>query len=207
MGDDAQTFTPNQDGTFTISLDGKDTKLVKESDLLAVKGASETARTEYETNLAKHHTDLAEANRLKDEEHQQLLQERSAKELAETQATEGATFKTKVGELETKLTAAEDGRKQLEEELLGTKKSTLITFYHVKEDALKDKDLPQLRSMEDTLKIVGIPSGKPANYDGGGGGGTPTTPTTVLEGAKQELAVAREIQRKKRAGEDADYKP
>lgn len=209
MGDTNQTYTPNQDGTFTINLDGKATKLVKESDLLAVKGASETARKEYESAQTKYQTDLAEANRVKDESHTQLLQERAAKEQLEKDAQEGANLKTKVGELETTNATLEQSRGKLEEELTGMKRSTLVTQFKVDEAKVKDMNLDQLRQTESSLQLVGVGNPKPANYDGGGGGaGGGTAPTSVLDQAKQELKIAREIQQKKRAGTfDPDYKP
>lgn len=204
-----QTWTPNQDGTFTINLDGKATKLVKESDLLAVKGASETARKEYESTQAKYQTDLAEANRVKDESHTQLVQERAAKELLEKDAQEGANLKTKVGELETTNATLEGSRSKLEEELTGMKRSTLVTQFKVDEAKVKEMNLDQLRQTESSLQLVGVGNPKPANYDGGSGGaGGGTAPTSVLEQAKEELKLAREIQQKKRAGTfDPDYKP
>jgi len=205
---DSQTFAVKPDGTFTIKLDGKDTTLVKESDLLTVKGSSETARADYEKAVAKHQTDLAEANRVKDETHNLLNQERAAKEQLEKDAQESATHKTRVGELETENAGIKDARSKLEEELTGMKRSNLVTIFKVDESKVKDMTLDQLRTTESSLQLVVAP-GKPANYDGGSGGaGGVSTPLTVIEQSKQELKVAREIQAKKRAGTfDPDYKP
>ena len=212
MGDIAQTFTLNQDGTITINLDGKSTRFAKESDLLAVKGASETALKEYESSQSKYQTDLAEANRVKDETRQELLKERAAKEQMEKDSLEAATLRTKVGELETESASQKEARGKLEEELTGIKRIVLTKDYKVDEAKVKDMNLDQLRETEKIFGVVGF-SPKPAqaaNYDGGpgapGGAGTPLTP---IEQAKQEIVIARKIQADKRAGKviDQDYQP
>jgi len=190
-----QTYTVNEDGTINIMVDGKVIKHVKESDLLAVKGGSEKKEGELLSQIA-------EANRLKDETHNQLLQEQAAKEQLEEQAKEGATLKPKVGELETQLNAAQESRKQLEEELLGMKRSHLAVQYKVSEESLKDKDMNQLRNLEDALQLVGN-KGKPAKYDIGPSGVGVGAPTTVLEGCKSEITLARELQKKSKS--DPDY--
>lgn len=197
MGDNAQTFAPNDDGSFSLTFaDGKIVKAVKESDLLAVKGGAEKKEGEL---LGQ----IAEANRKADETHQDLLKETTAREQFETKAQEGDTLKTKVSELETNLSAAGESRKQLEEQLLGMTRTHLTTFYQAGEDSVKDKDQVQLNNMVETLKALGKKA--PANYDGGGGGGgTPPTPTTKLEECKGEIALARTLQ--KQSPGDTDFK-
>lgn len=202
MSEDNQTFVTNSDGSFTASLDGKSTRLVKESDLLAIKGGAEKKEGEFQTQLA-------ESNRQRDEEHTNLLKAQAAQEQFEKDAIEGATFKTKVGELETQVTTLTDGNKKLEDELLGRVKTSLTSSFGVKEDILKDKDMTQLRTMEVALREAGVDTktNKPANYDNGPGGtGGVTTPMTTLEGCKSELVAARETMAKKRRG-DNDYTP
>ena len=206
---ETQTYTTNPDGSINIEADGKATKYVKESDLLAVKGASETARREYESTIAKHQADITEANRVRDETHQTLLQERTAKEQLEKDGQEVATLRTKVGELETNLTAGDTTRRQLEEELLGMKRSTFGIKYKVDPEKVKEMSLDQLREAEKNFTAVGFnpANPKPANYDGGpGGAGGISAPLSPIEQAKEELKVARQLQAKMRAG-DSDYNP
>lgn len=194
--DKTQTFTTNEDGSYNFTIDGKPIRAVKESDLLAVKGGAEKKEGELLSQIA-------EANRLKDEAHNLYLQEQAAKEQSEEQAKEGATLKTKVGELETQLNATQESRKQLEEELLGMKRSNLAIHYKVSEESLKDKDMGQLKSLEDALQLVGS-KGKPANYDVGPTGVGVGAPTTVLEQCKSEIAFAKEQQKRSASG-DSDY--
>lgn len=188
MSEPTGTYTTNDDGSLTVELEGKSTKFVKESDLLAVKGGAERKESEL---LAQ----IAESNRLKDETHNQLLQVQATNEQLDGQAKESATHKQRVGELEGELNAATEGRRQLEEELLGMRRTHLATGYNVSEESLKDKTADQLKNLEEALKLTGgkTPAGKPANIDGltPGGTGAPV-PLGVLEQAKAELKFVRE---------------
>lgn len=202
-----QTYITNADGSVTIKMEGKDTKFVKESDLLTVKGASEQVRKEYEDKVTKYQTDLAEANRKHDELHQTLLQKDAALEQLQTKAEEHDTLTTKVGELQSQLSAADENRRKTEEELLGIKRSTFSTTYKVDPEKVKEMSLDQLREAEKNFNLVGFQSNpnQPARYDGGGGGSGATTPLSPIEQAKAEIAVARELQSKKMAG--GNYNP
>lgn len=199
---DLTTFKANADGSFSVSVDGKSTRLVKESDLLAVKGASETARRDYEDKIASHQAALTQANLSRDTSHQELLQSQAASEQLKKDAQEVAALRTKAGELETKVATLDRGRSELEQELTGIKRSSLVTGYKLHEDKVKGLTLSQLRDMEKNFQLVGFnPSTPiPARYDGGGGGGG-AVPTTPLEQAKVEIKLARELQAKKARGE------
>ena len=165
------TYTVNNDGSISIEADGgKHVRYVKESDLLAVKGAAEQAKSSHETQTSKLMTDLAEAKRLHDEEHNRLLQEQAAKEQLLKDAQEAATLKAKVGEYETKLSAAETSRSDYEKNLLDLLKERFATVYKVAPDKVKDMSLVQLRDAEKVLQLTGAGGSKPANYDGGAGG-------------------------------------
>jgi len=197
------TYTTNLDGTICIKADGKDVRYAKESDLLEVKGASDTARKQYDEATTKHQTEMAEANRVRDEGHTELLKERAAKELLEKQVEETATLRTKVGELEQSVTAAGEGRKQLEDELLGVRRASFGARYKTDPEKVKTMTLDQLREADKTLDLIGFaptPT-QPANYDGKGSGGDgASAPQTELEKAKEEIRVTRENQAKQRAG-------
>lgn len=205
MGEQTYSFEP--DGSIKIQVDGKSVKYVKESDLLTVKGASEQARKEYEDQLSKHQADLATANSKYDELRQASLQKDAALEQLQTKANEHATLTTKVGELESQLTAADEKRRTLEDELLGVKRDTFVKAYKVDPDKVKDMSLDQLREAEKSFGMVGFNANpkQPANYDGGAGGGGGTAPVTPIEQAKSEIALAREMQAKK--ARDPNYNP
>ena len=161
----------NDDGSVNITVDGQSVRYVKESDLLNVKGGSEAKAREWETEKASYNTQLAEANRLRDETHQQLLEERAARErLTQSQADYDA-LKTKAGELESQLGSAKESVSKYEAELAGRLRATLISGYGASEEAIKEKSLEQLRNLEEAAKVFGTGSkgSRPANFDGGSG--------------------------------------
>src|SRR4030042_1322478 len=184
MPDTVNTYKVNPDNSFTISVEGKDIRLVKESDLLAVKGSSDSTKTQYENQVAQYKTQLEELTRARDTEHQGWLQEKAAREPLETQLKEFAVLKIKAGELETKHNASEKTRGELEEELTGIKRSTFIFTYNADKDKVNAMNLTQLREAEKGLIAAGVkPGARPANNDDGrGGDGVVTIP--ALESAK-----------------------
>ena len=197
MGDTQTAIVVNEDGSYTfIGEDGKSTKLVKASDLMAVKDGAEKKEGEL---LAQ----VAEANRTKEESHQQLLQAQTANQQFEEQVKESATYKDKVAELEPKLTAANEAVSKLETDLLGMTRTHLVTVYGASEDSVKDKDVGQLKSLEEALKSVGGGGKKPANYDGGPPPGAAPALIAGREKEKQELTFAKELQKK--SPSDTDY--
>jgi len=169
----AENFAFNQDGSVDLEVEGAKVRYVKESDLLAVKGGSETKEKEWENEKASFNTQLAEANRLRDETNQSLLQERAAKEQLTTQYADHDTIKRRVGELETENGTLKEGVGKFEEELAGRIRHALIMQHGASEDGVKEKTLPQLRNLEEAARLFGNGKGKqgiPARYDGGGGG-------------------------------------
>jgi len=184
MGDTTtQTqWTANQDGSWTFSDGTNNTKYVKESDLLAVKGGAESKEKEYQsqiTNLIKE----------RDDAHSNHLKAQAALEQSETRFKEYEPFKTQLTEAQAKLTAADDGSKKLKEKLLGRVKSTL-TSLGVKDELIKDKTLEELEHIEETARLLGGNGGngkRPANFDTGGSGSSGTAPESPLERARRIL--------------------
>lgn len=212
MEGDTQTFEAraNPDNTFSLSLDGKEVRLVKEADLLAVKGGSEGAKKDWEAKESNYLTQIAEANRVKDETHQKYLQEQTAREQGEEKAKQVDTLSTKVGELEGQVATLSESRKKLEDELLGRVRSNVAKLYNTSEDTLKDKDLTTLKTLEETGKNLKLKaSGGTPRLDDGSGGGSGSGPKTKLEAAAEELAFARKQQAAKKMGliSDPDYQP
>lgn len=197
-----ENLTFNHDGSVDLPVEGVSTRFVKESDLLTVKGVSTTKEREWETEKSSFNTQLAEANRLRDESNQLLLQERTTKEQLTTQYADYDTHKTRVGELETETGTLKESVGKFEEELAGRIRHALIMQNGASEDAVKDKTLAQLRNLEEAARVFsnGHKEGKPARYDdgaGGGGGGTPEKPLDrahrILEehDAKKGKVIAR----------------
>jgi hypothetical protein len=164
-------LTFNKEGYAEVLVEGKVVRVVRESDLIAVKGGAETRSKEWEGKEATYLSQIAEANRLRDEKHQALLQAQAASEQLTQKYSDYDATKTKVGELEKTVGSHKESLTKYEKELGERIKATLINVHKAKEDALKDKTLDQLRNLEDAAKIFGNDGkgGLPAKYDGGSG--------------------------------------
>ncbi|KKN75148.1 hypothetical protein LCGC14_0383070 [marine sediment metagenome] len=171
-----------QDGSIGIKVDGKTVKYVKESDLGAIKSASEGKDREVSDLQAK----LATANSKYDTERQSVLQERAAKEVAEKEGKESATHKTRVGELETELAGLKTSSGEALIKLTDRVRTGLVDGYKIDAEKVKDMALGELESTEANLILVGAKPA-PANYDGKGGGAGSSS--SDLEG-KTPLALA-----------------
>jgi len=186
---DTPTFTFNQDGSVDLPVDGKPIRFVKESDLLAVKGGAETKGKEWDAKEAGFNTQLAEANRLREEEHQTLLKAQAEHEQLVAKYNDYDATKTRVGELEKESAGHKERSTKLETELAERLRTGLVTYYGATAEALKDKTLDQLRSIEEAAKLIkGNGSGGKARYDGGGG--SSSTPESPLDMARRILEDA-----------------
>ena len=168
MGNEKLTF--NHDGSVDLDVDGNKVRYVKESDLVAVKEGSKSKVEQLDNERSGYQSQLAEANWLRDETNQLLLQERAAKEQLVTKYNDYDTFKTKVGELEKTVESHKARAEQYEKEVASRMRHSLIMNHGASEDGLKDKTLDQLRNLEEAALLFGNKGGKPARYDGGPGG-------------------------------------
>lgn len=188
----SENFAFNQDGSVDLDVEGAKVRYVKESDLLAVKGGSETKEKEWENEKASFNTQLAEANRLRDETNQSLLQERAAKEQLVETYKDYDTHKRRVGELETENGTLKESVGKSDDELAGRIRHALIMQHGASEDGVKEKTLPQLRNLEEAARLFGNGKGKqpvPARYDGGQGGPAGgSVPEKPIERAQRIIA-------------------
>lgn len=176
----------NQDGSIDLPIDGKPIRFVKEADLLAVKGGVQSKETVWETEKAQYNTQLAEANRLREETHQTLLRTQAERDNLKEQYKDYDTHKMRVGELETELGSHKERLTKAETALVERMRQAL-TGAGALEESLKDKTLDQLRSLEEAAKVFGKElKAKPANYDGGKQGGG-SAPETSLDRARRIL--------------------
>ena len=110
-----------------------------------------------------------------------------------------------------------DKVKTYEDNILSTKKKDVVSKFKIAEDAIKDLDETQLdlfaKGLEaaakgqdqakDGLKRDVFGERPKPKTDLGEGQGA-NAPTNRIEAAKEELRLAREIQAKKRAGQEVD---
>lgn len=176
----------NQDGSVDLPLEGKSVRFVKEADLLAVKGGVQNREKEWSNKEASFNTQLAEANRLREETHQNLLRTQAERDNLKEQYKDYDTHKTRVGELETELGSHKE-RLTKTETALAERMRQALAGAGASEESLKDKTLDQLRSLEEAAKVFGREvKAKPANYDGGKQGGG-SAPESSLDRAKRIL--------------------
>jgi predicted RNase H-like nuclease (RuvC/YqgF family) len=164
------SYTFNKDGSVDIPIEGTPTRFVKESDLLKVKASRDDALKGFEAEKSKLQTDLDEANRQREESHQQAIKAQAEIEKVSERYKDYETFKTKSTELDAEVKTHKEKLTTYEKELASRISQSLISA-GASPDMLKDKTLEQLRSLEEASKIFGGDKHKPANYDRGSVGG------------------------------------
>src|SRR4030042_700756 len=181
-------YTVNQDGSIDIAMDGKPIRFVKESDLLAVKSGKEEATKSWEGERTKFQADLAEANRIREDAHNQLLQTQANSQKLLEQYKDYDTIKTRAGDLEKEVGSHKEKLSKNEKDLVTRITQNLISA-GAKEDQLKGKTLDQLKQLEMSADIFGRKA-TPARYDSSRGGGG--VAESQLERATRILADAEE---------------
>ena len=184
---DGTTFKPTQDGAFEVMIDKKAIRLVKETDLLSLKGANEERATKWDTERVSNETKVKELANAHETTRQQLLQEQAAKEQLISKYKDYDTHVSRVGELTKEIDTNKSTLQKAHDELALRIKSSLTTF-GASEESLKDKNLDQLRNLEEAAKILGTPiKGKQARYDGGPSGGNIPASETPTDRARRIL--------------------
>ena len=168
---DATTFKAEQDGAFSVMVDKQPTRLVKESDLLSMKGANAERQTKWEKEQADLTAKVAEATKVSETHRQTVLQEQALREQLSQKYGDYDTLKSRVGEQEKEIATHKATLQKHQEEMAGRVKSNLLLL-GASEESLKDKTLDQLRNLEDAAKMLGRTPQQPksAQYDGGTGG-------------------------------------
>ncbi len=177
-------FKANEDKTFSILADGKEMRLIPETDLLSLK----TANEERETKLKG---DVSKAETLRNEEHANFLKLQATHEQIQTQLTETLPWKEKATQFETLHKELQATVKPLEDELANRVRENITIGWKVDPRKLEGKNLAELRQTETTLKIIGPLKGG-SGYDIHGSGGS-AAPANGKEAAIQEIAAARAV--------------
>ena len=94
---DQTTFKAEQDGAFSVMVDKQPTRLVRESDLVAVKGASAERQTKWEKEQADLTAKVAEATKVSETHRQTVLQEQALREQLSQKYGDYDTLKSRVG--------------------------------------------------------------------------------------------------------------
>lgn len=170
-----------------MTIDGKEVKVVPESDLLAVKGG---LQSKVDQLIADHAKQMEDARKLADDNYQNLLKERGSHEELIKKFKELEPLPTKLQELQTlhetttkKLTDTETAHTDL-------KRNYLKELYALPDDKLTGKSLEDLSLLETGLKAAGIKPRQGGGYDMGTGGGAGAQKTGV-EICADELAATK----------------
>lgn len=168
---DSLTYTENKDGTISVKdTEGKEVRYSKESDLLAVKGSSETAEKKAKENLEARQAEVDTANTNLETTRQQVLQAESKISTLEEQIKEGSGSKEELENVKQELEAAKKSGVELNSKALEYRRQIVVATYGVPADTVKDKTMEELNYYEEALKAVIATKGI-GNYAIGGGGG------------------------------------
>lgn len=195
---DSQTLTVeriDKDGTVVAKgTDGKEIRLVKESDLLAVKGGAAAVEKRLKEIEETHKTELDSANAKVSDTSNRLLVAEAAKEKLEEQLKQSATSAEDVAGIKKKLEEADKTVAALSQKVLESRRQLIITTFSIPAETVANKTLEQLDAYEEALKAVASARKVgPYALAGGGGGGAPESP---MDRAKRIIAEAEAKGRK-----------
>ena len=179
------TGAVSDDGALVIKgEDGKETRYVKEADLLAVKGSRESIeKAVKEAESARDAATKAADDRV-ESERQKVLQAEARVSSLEEQIKQGGASAEELATAKQALEAAKKSGEDLGNKFLELRRNVLIATYNVPKETVESKNLSELDLFEDALKAVLGTKGL-GNYAVGGGGGG----ANVLQGkSPMELA-------------------
>ncbi len=172
MGEDGNTvtYTVDKDGTIVAKdKEGKETRFVKESDLLAVKGSKETLESQLKDAQAKA-TGGAELKTELESTRQAKLQAEAKVSTLTDQLAAATTGSAEATVLKQQLEAAKRSGEALNAEVLEVQRTLILATYGVPKVTVEKKNLAELKVYAEALAAV---TGKAlGNYAAGGGGGS-----------------------------------
>jgi chromosome segregation ATPase len=178
------TFKMNSDSTFSIQADGNEVRLVKEEDLLSLKGANEGRTRQWDTEKATYEAKVKELTDSHATTRQQLLQEQALREQLAGKYKDYDTHVSRVGELTKEVESHKTSLKKHQDDLSARIKANLISL-GASEESLKDKTLDQLRNLEEASSIFVNPATRKILYDRGNHDGR----GTQIEKAKDKISA------------------
>ena len=197
MADNKQdeTTTPVQPTDEGKDKDTK-TKMVPESDLLAIKASRESLQTQFDGLKEQTRTQVSELGvRLAAAEAKAAESEEHATKLT----TAEEELKTTKAALEAAQTSGEGHRAKA----LEYRRTLIAASFNVPADTMKEKTMEQLDSFEEALKAVGGIA-KGTGYAAGGGGGAAPAPELPMDRARRIIQETEEKQGIVRVSEKKD---
>jgi DNA repair exonuclease SbcCD ATPase subunit len=179
------TGAVSEDGAVVIKgEDGSETRYVKESDLLTVKGSKENIEKAVREAEAARDAATKDANEKVETAHQKVLQAEARVSSLEEQAKQGGATVEELANAKQALETAKKSGEELGSKFLELRRSVIVSAYGVPKETVESKSLEELDTFEEALKAV-VGSKGLGNYAVGGGGGG----ANALEGkSPMELA-------------------
>lgn len=165
---DAVTYTVDKDGALVAKGAGGETRYVKESDLLAVKGSKESLDAKVKELEAKA-TGGAESKAELETARQKALQAEAKVSSLEEKIAAGTATAAERDSLKQQLAAAKSSGEGLNTKLLELQRTLIVGTYGVPAATVEKKSLAELEVYAQAL--ADVTGKKLGNYAAGGGGG------------------------------------
>jgi len=173
-----------------MTVDGKEIKVVPESDLIAAKRGLESKVDELKT---QYDGLLSESKKTADGHYQNLLKEKSSSEELMKKVKDLEPLPTKVQELTTLFENTYKAHTDLLGQHTDLKRNYLKELYALPDDKLAGKSIEDLSILETGLKAAGIKPRTGGGYDMGSGSGAAVTKTGVDLCADELAAVKKSM--------------
>lgn len=170
-----------------VTVEGKEIKVVPESDLIAAKRGLES---KVEDLQKQYDGQLTEAKKTADGHYTNLLKEKSSVEELTKKLSTLEPLPTKVQELTTLFESGVKNYTDLLGQHTDLKRNYLKELYALPDDKLTGKSIEDLSTLEMGLKAAGIKPRTGGGYDMGNGVGAATTKTGV-DLCADELAATK----------------
>ena len=176
-----------------VTVEGKEVKVVPESDLIAAKRGLEGKVDELKLQYDKL---LSEAKTTADGHYTNLLKEKSSAEELTKKLSTLESLPTKVQELTTLFENTYKAHTDLFTQHTDLKRNYLKELYALPDDKLTGKSMEDLSILETGLKAAGIKPRTGGGYDMGAGAGAATTKSGVdlcadeLAATKKAMGIA-----------------
>jgi len=178
---------------LVMTVEGKEIKVVPESDLIAAKRGLESKVDELKT---QYDGLLSESKKTADGHYTNLLKEKSSAEELMKKVKELEPLPTKVQELTTLFETGYKNYTDLMGQHTDLKRNYLKELYALPDDKLTGKSIEDLSILETGLKAAGIKPRTGGGYDMGSGAGGDTTKSGVdlcadeLAATKKAMGIA-----------------
>lgn len=185
------TVTDPTPSTPAVEVTPPQVKMVKESDLIAVKEGAEKRQKDMQTEFSQREEDYKRQISASQDEALKASAAVKQLEVRLEEASKSSISPAEVEKVKTELAAAQESSKKLEDRLLESQRKSIASL-GIPLEKLEGKTKEQLDLIEDALKSAGKTATTASRMDIGGAGIT-TTPMSKLEKCKEEMKQATRV--------------